>query len=268
MRKKILRSLANQIEYELQKKKDVDVKLSENMRSVRDFKTSDPLLKRLVDCYWQQGRESQSQLLQDLFALTVSDQKRNGFFVEFGATNGITLSNTHLLEKSFSWTGILAEPARGWHERLSQARPGSKIIHDCVWKESGAKLNFRETDEGELSSIVEYVGSDGHKKSRDRGYQEYEVTSISLNDLLGRCEAPHEIDFISIDTEGSEFEILNAFDFSNYRFNAMAVEHNFSENEERINQLLEAHYYKRVLKEMSAWDAWYVHQDRYDEIMK
>lgn len=56
--------------------------------------------------------KSRSQLRQDLFVLTELNFKQNGYFVEFGATNGVDLSNTYLLEKEFNWSGILAEPAR------------------------------------------------------------------------------------------------------------------------------------------------------------
>jgi hypothetical protein len=65
---------------------------------------------------------SKSQLRQDLFVLSSLAFKKNGFFIEFGATNGIDLSNTHLMEKKFNWTGILAEPARCWHKDLSKKR--------------------------------------------------------------------------------------------------------------------------------------------------
>ena len=55
---------------------------------------------------------SYAQIQQDLFILCELNFKRNGFFVEFGATDGIKLSNTYLLEKEFGWTGVLVEPAR------------------------------------------------------------------------------------------------------------------------------------------------------------
>ena len=71
---------------------------------------------------------SQSQILQDLFVLYELRGKENGFFVEFGATNGIDSSNSFLLEKHYHWDGILAEPGRIWQEQLKKNR-GSRI--DC-----------------------------------------------------------------------------------------------------------------------------------------
>lgn len=53
----------------------------------------------------------QSQASQDVFALVANGFKRGGYFVEFGATNGKSISNTYVLEKEFGWTGIVAEPA-------------------------------------------------------------------------------------------------------------------------------------------------------------
>lgn len=63
---------------------------------------------------------SKAQLRQDLFALSYLDFKKNGYFVEFGATNGVDLSNTYLMEKEFGWNGILAEPAVVWHKDLKK----------------------------------------------------------------------------------------------------------------------------------------------------
>src|SRR3981189_1916986 len=80
-------------------------------------------------------KKSKSQLRQDLFVLSELGFKRNGFFVEFGAANGIDLSNTFLLENDFGWKGILAEPAKCWHNDLHNNRK-CWIDTACVWSKS------------------------------------------------------------------------------------------------------------------------------------
>jgi hypothetical protein len=86
----------------------------------------------------------------------------------------------------------------------------------------------------------------------------YEVETVTLGDLLLSHNAPKYIDFLSIDTEGSEFEILKTFDFSEYSFGLICVEHNFTKNRERISDLLTSNGYLQVLVEFSAFDDWYV----------
>lgn len=74
---------------------------------------------------------STAQLRQDVFALGAVGSRRNGYFVEFGATDGISLSNTFMLETMFGWSGVLAEPGRGWHSSLRKNRNCS-IDTRCV----------------------------------------------------------------------------------------------------------------------------------------
>lgn len=200
--------------------------------------------------------KSKSQIRQDLFVLSELNLKREGYFVEFGATNGIELSNTFLMEKDFIWSGILAEPARHWQEDLASNR--SCIVERlCVWKISGEFVSFAEADIKELSTIVVFSDMDKHSKLREQR-EIYQVETISLNDLLLKYDAPRYIDYLSIDTEGSEFEILQAVDFQTWNFRVITVEHNFSENREKIFHLLSENGYKRKFTEISLWDDWYV----------
>ena len=62
---------------------------------------------------------SKSQIRQDLFVLNELDFKNNGFFIEFGAANGLDNSNTFILENKFGWDGLLAEPAKIYHQNLA-----------------------------------------------------------------------------------------------------------------------------------------------------
>lgn len=196
-----------------------------------------------------------SQLGQDLIALLHSGAKQGGFFVEFGATDGISLSNTLLLEKRFGWTGILAEPARCWHKALAANRT-AVIDTDCVWSKSGSTLEFNMANAGELSTIASFSDCDNHSRERERG-DKFEVRTVSLVDLLDRHGAPHYIDYLSIDTEGSEFAILSAFDFSRYRFGLITCEHNYTPERQKLHALLTANGYTRKFTALSKWDDWY-----------
>lgn len=199
---------------------------------------------------------SKSQFLQDLFVLNTLDFKRDGYFIEFGATNGIDLSNSYLLEKKFNWHGILAEPSRNWHKELRDNRT-SHINTECVWKKSGEKLLFLEANIGEYSSLSQTANNDRNFHKRKRA-KKYDVTTISLNDLLLKYEAPKEIDYLSIDTEGSEFEILENFDFNKHNIKVVTCEHNYTDNREKIFSLMCKNGYNRVYQEISQCDDWYV----------
>lgn len=199
---------------------------------------------------------SRAQLRQDLFVLSELNFKHGGFFVEFGATNGVDLSNTYLLEKVFGWTGILAEPAKCWHQALQENRT-AHIEPRCVWSVSGQVLPFNEVDVGALSTIASFSAVDEYAEARRIG-RTYEVESISLNDLLKKFNAPRMVDYLSIDTEGSEFEILKNLDFDRYSFRVITCEHNYTPIREQIHDLFAAQGYKRKYQQLSGCDDWYV----------
>jgi FkbM family methyltransferase len=200
--------------------------------------------------------KSQSQILQDLFVLNELGYKKNGYFVEFGATDGVSLSNTYMLEKEFAWSGILAEPSKFWQPELLKNRR-AHIETKCVWSLSGETLLFNQAVIGELSTIDAFSGSDSLSASRAEGTK-YEVATISLNDLLTKYEAPEIIDYLSIDTEGSEYEILKQFDFDQHKFSVITCEHNGTDDREKIFQLLSKQGYVRKHEDLSQFDDWYV----------
>jgi FkbM family methyltransferase len=209
---------------------------------------------------------SKSQLGQDLLVAHLTRKiARPKYFVEFGAANGLHHSNTWLLEKKLGWQGILAEPARCWHKKLLEER-SSTIDFRCVASVSGKEVDFLEVEGGEvsnvLSTIAEYASKDCHSNLRTSSNKEYKVETISLVDLLKFHNAPEIIDYISIDTEGSELEIINHFDFSKYRISIISIEHNLDETyRKNIFDKLTEFKFKRVFEKISKFDDWYVSEE-------
>ncbi len=201
---------------------------------------------------------SYSQLLQDLWVLYMTQEQRNGFFVEFGACDGKVLSNTLLLAKKYGWRGILAEPNPIWHENLER-RTDSYISKRCVYSYSDLDIEFVATNIPEISRIKEIVPNDIHEKNGNRdNYSIINAKTISLLDLLKEGNAPKIIDYLSIDTEGSEYLILKNFDFNMYKFRLITIEHaGEEEKRKKIYDLLIKNGYKRWFIEVSKWDDWY-----------
>lgn len=199
---------------------------------------------------------SRGQLFQDLFVLAALNRKRGGYFVEFGATDGMALSNTYLLETEYGWNGILAEPGRVWHDAL---RANRRCVIDtrCIWSRSGEQVLFNESEVAELSTVDAVSPDDGHEEARRVG-RRYLVETLSLNDLLAQHGAPRAIDYLSVDTEGSELEILRAFDFAGYDVKVITVEHNHTPQREALHALLTSKGFTRMFPWMSDFDDWYV----------
>ena len=223
-------------------------------------------------------RLTESQLQQEVMVMMSTCFLQNGFFVEFGATDGKTLSNTFLLEKYLKWNGILVEPSKGYHKALEENRD-CIIDKRCVYSESNKQVEFSENkDSGELSAIKEYlpevkkvkdnINLQRALKLKNTKTEIYNVETVSLIDLLDQHNAPKIIDYISIDTEGSEYDILKTFDFDKYQFRLLTVEHNYEPYREKIHELLTKKGYRRMLKEISKYDDWYINQKMNEEVTK
>jgi len=224
---------------------------ADDLRFLRDMPRTSAV--QLLDCL---GR-SQAQNRQDLFVLAELGFPSRGYFVEFGATDGVHGSNSYLMERDFGWRGIVAEPARCWHQQL-RANRSCAIDTSCVWRETGSMLQFSEVDQfPALSTLSQFRYADSWSRAR-RHARSYEVATVSLRDLLARHGAPREIDYLSIDTEGSELEILRSFDFDEYRIRIITCEHNYAPAREEVHALLRRHGYERKFESHSKYDDWYV----------
>jgi FkbM family methyltransferase len=186
---------------------------------------------------------SYSQIGQDLAVLKFYNNKRDGFFIEIGASDGIGLSNTYLLETQYGWKGICVEPIPYIFEYLKNNRPNSVCYDYAVYKESNKEVVFDISHIcSELSGISENI--DCHSSIVNANKTQITRTTITFNDLLEKSNAPTFIDYLSLDTEGSELDILKSVDLQKYVFGLIDVEHNFVEpRRSEIRELLESNGY-------------------------
>ena len=220
------------------------------------------LLSKFIKSF--EGKENiQSQLFQDVCASFIIGNKFEKTFLEFGATDGFEMSNTHMLENELSWKGALSEPSPQWHKSLKENRKNSKIITKCIWKNSGEKLDFFMSETGMYSTLNDFIDYDiktmsGNNNLRKKDGKLITVDTISLNDVVKEYFNNICPSYISIDTEGSEYEILKTFNLNDYRPKLFTIEHNFTENETKIDDFLITHNYVRIFRKLTSFDAWYV----------
>ncbi len=197
--------------------------------------------------FFKYKKLSRSQIFQDILAITLNGNLKKNYFVEFGAGDGKKFSNTYLLEKFYGWKGLLVEPAISLHKQLSKNRKVqiSRFLLDNV---DNKRKIFYETSDPYLSSI----------KKMKLNSSKYLVRTITLNSLLKKYNSPKKINYISIDTEGNEYEILKNFNFKKYKVRLFTIEHNFnSKKRKKIYHLMKKNSYTRIFKHLSYMDDWY-----------
>lgn len=129
-----------------------------------------------------------------------------------------------------------------------------------MWSSSNESLSFIDVNPRRSSQNSSLLGFE-NENFRSTDFRTYQVKTVSLNDLLEEHGAPEFIEFLSIDTEGSELSILEAFNFQKHQFGLIAIEINSDEKRRvSIENLLTKEGYVRHFEEFSIWDDWYVHR--------
>ena len=204
----------------------------------------------------ESGKNSFSQINQDLFVQFLFNGI--GFYCEVGGGDGVLYSNSKALE-DLGWTGVIVEPARSNLEKIRKNRK-TVVIPKLAWSSTGDALNFVETKNLELSTIDFLLNADSNYADRTNVIGRYLVETITLTDILKEVSAPAKIEYLSIDTEGSELEILKGLDFTKYKPLVITCEHNFTFQREIIHEFLKERGYRRCFPEFSLQDDWYLEE--------
>jgi FkbM family methyltransferase len=202
-----------------------------------------------------------SEFGQDIFVLEMLGWKRDGFFLDSGASDGVQSSNTHLLEFSYDWKGICIEPNKVFFEKLVKNRK-SLCLNYCLYDKEDY-VDFLEHGNDVGGIMQEY-----HPSHLDLAKVSYDVQkdlhgnpktvkklTRTVGQILKDCNAPQTIDYWSLDTEGSELTILKSFPFDEYSFRVITVEHNHFPVREEIKDFLEFKGYQRI-KELEVDDCY------------
>lgn len=164
---------------------------------------------------------SYHDLYNDLFYKNVIfPGKKNGYFVEVGALDGLRMSQSYLFEKTLDWKGIIVEPNPVWKDSILLHRK-CNISREAISNKRGIEIFECREIEG-FSGLKSTVNA---SRSSDI-VGEFPVETITLSDLFNKFNAPNIIDWVAIDTEGAECIILNQFfsEGNKYRINLLSFE--------------------------------------------
>lgn len=193
-----------------------------------------------------------SHIGQDLWVDTVFGQHRGGFFLDFGAFDGITISNTFFLERQRGWTGICVEPNPTFYPCLCAVR-NCITVNAALWPQS--RQTLRLLDAHGLSSLSQFADADDNATRRRKAtVREVEVDTVNPTELLRRFDAPRTIHYLSLDVEGAELEVLSGLDLTTYQVALMTVEHNHNTDlQDKVMSYLTPFGYRAVTVRNEDW---------------
>lgn len=179
-----------------------------------------------------------AQFGEDRILWQVFRRRVSGYFVEVGAYDGVTLSNTYFLEQ-LGWHGLLVEPILPLCDRAAQSRPRSRVIHGaCGKRGSHGTTQFTVAQNVPVLSFLQ-ADQDHIDRCVREGAElvQIEVPLTTLHDILlqerrspGPLGGPWQsnggwsIDVVSIDTEGCELDVLDGFNLGRFRPRVLVIE--------------------------------------------
>lgn len=176
-------------------------------------------------------------------------QKKNGYYVDVGANDGRAFSNTYHLERE-GWRGILIEPIlhNVFRQKELRSIDHNHFIYAACVDENYSHETVKLSYSG-LMTIAESLSSKSELNWADHGVEflnsnefvaEIWAPAKTLTSILDQCAAPHQMDFLSLDVEGSETNVLRGLDFDKYKFQLICIE---TELDSEAIEILKRNYY-------------------------
>jgi FkbM family methyltransferase len=186
--------------------------------------------------------EFRSQCGEDALIWDALSGQLDGFYIEVGAFDGMTLSATYALD-CIGWQGLLIEPIPERYEQCVRNRPRARVVHAAVGAPGSPRtIEFNVTDDqwgGMLSSVGKGLGQPGAVAST----RVVEVPYRTMDELLEGHQG--EVDVAVLDVEGHELELLRGFDLGQWRPKVLFIEQ--SDNDAPLIEYMKAQPYMMLM---------------------
>jgi len=203
---------------------------------------------------------SLSQCRQDLIIGLINDLKP-GVIIEVGATDGLFLSNSMLLENNLGYSSILVEPGISWRTNLIRNRKTAKLIFKAVYHSSNLDVDFTESEYAELSGLTASLPIDYWTLERESSNR-YLVSTITLDQICDENYSGEKFLVVTIDIEGGEIDAIKGFEKNICKVTLIVLEHNGNVNKfESLDLKIIPKGFVRLNWPFESFDSWYVSEN-------
>ncbi len=189
---------------------------------------------------------------------------KNGFFVDVGAHNGKSFNNTLYFEETNNWKGINVEPLKDIYNVLISNRPNCININCAICNNDGETEFICNAGYSEMLSGIKDSYDPRHKhrlqkEIKDRGSTS-KIIKVETKKLETICDSNSisHINYLSIDVEGGEFEVIKSINFDKVFIDVIGFENNYGDTSIPIVKYLEDRNYKLIHK---ALDIFMIHKN-------
>jgi len=189
------------------------------------------------------GKKFHGQLLQDELIIKLFNYKRNGYFIDLAANEAVGLSNTYALEKDYDWNGLCIEPNPEYWYNLA--------FRKC--QTVGAMVGKNDDEEFSVVFAKKHLAGIEFKGTKRR--DSTKRRTASLKRVFELFNVPRKIDYLSLDVEGAEQFIMEAFPFDKYQFSMLSIEWVSPE----LKRLLMSNGY-RLIHHFRDWETLWAHE--------
>lgn len=189
---------------------------------------------------------------------------KNGFFIDIGAHDGITINNTIYFEKNNEWTGINVEPIKNVYNNLVANRPKCINLNCAVSNTDGTAEFICNTGYTEMISGLKNNFDPRHFERLDRENKQMGSTTEYITVDTKRIETicdEYNIDhihYLSIDVEGAEFDVIKSINFDKVFIDVIGFENNYNDVSIPIVEYLENRNYIVIHRSL---DIFMIHKD-------